>query len=154
MMTTTVSDFMRKKIETIGESESVQESARKMKEKNVSSLLVVGKDGNPKGLITERDLVRKACINDIRLSTVTNIELMSSPLITIDSRESPSIAADLMLQNSVRHLLVVDKSTSNADRPIGILTPLDFTRYQEIKNEDVNKDVNKDDIAKILEYYL
>jgi CBS domain-containing protein len=27
------------------------------KEKNVSSLLVVGKDGNPKGLITERDLV-------------------------------------------------------------------------------------------------
>ena len=131
MMTTTVSDFMRRKIETIGESESVQESARKMKEKNVSSLLIVDKDGNPKGLITERDLVRKACINDIRLSTVTNRELMSSPLITIDSRESPSIAADLMLQNSVRHLLVVDKSTSNADRPIGILTPLDFTRYQE-----------------------
>ena len=154
MMTTTVSDFMRRKIETIGESESVQESARKMKEKNVSSLLIVDKDGNPKGLITERDLVRKACINDIRLSTVTNRELMSSPLITIDSRESPSIAADLMLQNSVRHLLVVDKSTSNADRPIGILTPLDFTRYQEVKNEDVNKDVNKDDIAKILEYYL
>jgi CBS domain-containing protein len=154
MMTTTVSDFMRRKIETIGESESVQESARKMKEKNVSSLLIVDKDGNPKGLITERDLVRKACINNIRLSTVTNRELMSSPLITIDSRESPSIAADLMLQNSVRHLLVVDKSTSNADRPIGILTPLDFTRYQEIKNEDVNKDVNKDDIAKILEYYL
>ena len=153
-MTTTVSDFMRRKIETIGESESVQESARKMKEKNVSSLLIVDKDGNPKGLITERDLVRKACINDIRLSTVTNRELMSSPLITIDSRESPSIAADLMLQNSVRHLLVVDKSTSNADRPIGILTPLDFTRYQEVKNEDVNRDVNKDDIAKILEYYL
>jgi CBS domain-containing protein len=150
MMTTTVSDFMRRKIETIGESESVQESARKMKEKNVSSLLIVDKDGNPKGLITERDLVRKACINDIRLSTVTNRELMSSPLITIDSRESPSIAADLMLQNSVRHLLVVDKSTSNADRPIGILTPLDFTRYQEVKNEDVDKD----DIAKILEYYL
>jgi CBS domain-containing protein len=153
-MTTTVSDFMRRKIETIGESESVQESARKMKEKNVSSLLIVDKDGNPKGLITERDLVRKACINNIRLSTVTNRELMSSPLITIDSRESPSIAADLMLQNSVRHLLVVDKSTSNTDRPIGILTPLDFTRYQEVKNEDVNKDVNKDDIAKILEYYL
>lgn len=37
-----------KKIETIRESESVQESARKMKEKNVSSLLVVHKDGTPK----------------------------------------------------------------------------------------------------------
>jgi CBS domain-containing protein len=150
MITTTVSDFMRKKIETIGESESVQESARKMKEKNVSSLLVVDKDGNPKGLITERDLVRKGCINDIPLSTVKNRELMSSPLITIDSKKSPSIAADLMLQNNIRHLVVVDKSVNNADSPIGILTPLDFTRYQEIKGEDVNKD----NIAKILEYYL
>ena len=150
MITTTVTDFMTKKIETIRESESVQESAKKMKEKNVSSLLVVDKDGNPKGLITERDLVRKACINDIPLSTVTNRELMSSPLLTIDSKESPSIAADLMLQNNIRHLLVVDKSTSNADRPIGILTPLDFTRYHEFENVDMNKD----DIAKILEYYL
>jgi hypothetical protein len=59
-------------------------------------------------------------------------------------------ATDLMLQNIIRALLVVDKSTSNADRPIRILTLLDFTRYQEFENEDVDKD----DIAKILEYYL
>jgi CBS domain-containing protein len=104
----------------------------------------------PKGLITERDLVRKACINDIPLSADTDRELMSCPLITSNSRESPSIAANLMLQNSVRHLLVVDKSTGSVDRPIGILTPLDFTRYQEVKNVDVDKD----DVAKILEYYL
>jgi CBS domain-containing protein len=150
-MTTTVSDFMRKKIETIEELDSVQESAKKMKEKNVSSLLVVDKDGNSKGLITERDLVRKACINDIPLRTVTNRELMSSPLITIESKESPSIAADLMLQNNIRHLLVVDKSsTSNTARPIGILTPLDFTRYQDFENVDVDKN----NIEKILEYYL
>jgi predicted transcriptional regulator len=72
---------------------------------------------------------------------------MSSPLITIDSKESPSIAADLMLQNNVRHLLVVD--TNTVDRPVGIVTPLDFTRFQELKNEEINKD----DIEKILEYY-
>jgi hypothetical protein len=59
-------------------------------------------------------------------------------------------ATDLMLQNIIRALLVVDKSTSNADRPIRILTLLDFTRYQEFENGDVDND----DIAKILEYYL
>ena len=144
---TTISDFMRKGIETIGEAESIQETARKMKDKNVSSLLVVDKDNKPVGLITERDLVRKACIDDIRPSTITNRELMSSTLITINSKEPPSTAADLMLQKAVRHLLVVD--SSNADRPIGIVTPLDFTRYQESKNEEVNKD----DIEKILDYY-
>lgn len=138
---------MRKRIETIGELETVQGTARKMKDKNVSSLLVVDKDGKPVGLITERDLVRKACVSDVRLSAMTNRQLMSSPLITIDSKESPSIAADLMLQNNVRHLLVVD--TNAVDRPVGIVTPLDFTRFQELKNEEINKD----DIEKILEYY-
>ena len=51
-----------------------------------------------------------------------------------------------MLQNNVRHLLEVD---TNVDRPVGIVTPLDFTRFQELKNEEINKD----DIEKILEYY-
>ena len=147
MTSTTISDFMRKRIETIGELETVQGTARKMKDKNVSSLLVVDKDGKPVGLITERDLVRKACVSDVRLSAMTNRQLMSSPLITIDSKESPSIAADLMLQNNVRHLLVVD--TNAVDRPVGIVTPLDFTRFQELRNEEINKD----DIEKILEYY-
>jgi CBS domain-containing protein len=144
---TTIRDFMSKRIETIREAESVKETAKIMKEKNVSSLMVVDEDNKPIGLITERDLVRKACISDVRPSTITNKELMSSPIITIDSKESPSIAADLMLQKNVRHLLVVD--TDNVDRPVGIVTPLDFTRYQEFKNEEINKE----DIEKILDYY-
>jgi CBS domain-containing protein len=138
---------MKKTIETIGESETVQSTARKMKDKNVSSLLIIDKDGKPVGLITERDLVRKACVSDVRTSVMTNSQLMSSPLITIDSKESPSMAADLMLQNNVRHLLVVD--TNTADRPVGIVTPLDFTRFHELRDEEVSKD----DIEKILEYY-
>jgi CBS domain-containing protein len=124
MTSTTIGDFMRKRIETIGELETVKGTARKMKDKNVSSLLVVDKDDKPVGLITERDLVRKACVSDVRLSAMTNRQLMSSPLITIDSKESPSIAADLMLQNNVKHLLVVD--TNTVDRPVGIVTPLDL----------------------------
>jgi hypothetical protein len=52
------------------------------------------------------------------------------------------------LQHNVRHLLVVDKSNTN--KPIGIITPLDFTRYQEYPNIDDKKDT----IDKILEYYI
>jgi CBS domain-containing protein len=78
---------------------------------------------------------------------------MSSPLITISSKSSPSEAADMMLQHNVRHLLVVDRSndnnSSNPSKPIGIVTPLDFTRYQEYSN-----DKEKDTIEKILEYYI
>ena len=92
LMTISISDIMSKKIETIEEMASVQEAAKKMKDKNVSSLVVIDVNGKLTGLVTERDLVRKVCINDVRTSTVTNKEIMSSPLITIDSNSSPSIA--------------------------------------------------------------
>jgi len=114
----------------------------------VSSLLVVDTNGKPQGLVTERDLARKVCINDVHTSTVTNKEIMSFPLITINATSSPSMAADIMLQNNVRHLLVVDDK-DNANKPVSIITPRDFTRYQEYAaNED------KDAIEKILEYYI
>lgn len=150
-MTLTISDIMRKKLETIEEMASVQEAAKKMKDKNVSSLVVVDTNGKPQGLVTERDLARKVCINDVRTSTVTNKEIMSSPLITINSLSSPSVAADMMLQNNVRHLLVVDNDdkSNNLNKPIGIITPLDFTRYEEYSNDE-----EKDNIEKILEYYI
>jgi predicted transcriptional regulator len=53
-MKETVGDFMRKNLITIEESASVQEAANKMKEKNVSSLVVIDKTSRPQGLITER----------------------------------------------------------------------------------------------------
>src|SRR5947209_1375664 len=126
-MTLTLSDILRKKLERIEEMNSVQEAAKKMKDKNVSSLLVVDADGKPQGLVTESDLVRKVCIKDTSTSKVRNKEIMSSPLITINSTSSPSVAADMMLKNNVRHLLVID----DVNKPIGIITPLDFTRCRE-----------------------
>ena len=55
----------------------------------------------------------------------------------------------MMLQHNVRHLLVFDNTSNNdVNTPVGIITPLDFTRYQgNIDNKD------KDAIEKILEYY-
>jgi CBS domain-containing protein len=144
-MTFTISDIIKKKLETIEEMTSVQEAAKKMKDKNVSSLVVVDMSGKPVGLVTERDLVRKACINDVRTSTVATKEIMSFPLITIKTSSSPSTAADMMLKNNVRHLLVVDEGSAN--KPIGIITPLDFTRYQEY-----TADKDKEAIEEVLNY--
>jgi len=148
-MKTTIAEIMSKKIETIEESASVQELALKMKDKNISSLLVVDSFGKSKGLITERDLIRKVCVNDICTSQVIVKEIMSLPLITINSNESPSTAIDIMLQHNIRHLLVVDDETE-INQPIGIVTPRDLTRYQEFTRDDANKD----NLEKILEYFI
>jgi CBS domain-containing protein len=153
-MATTLRDMMRKRLETIDDSASVQDAAKKMKDKDVSSLIVVDRDGKPQGLVTERDLVTKVCVNDTFTSTITNKQIMSVPLITIDSTSTPAIAADMMLRHNVRHLLVIDNKNNNdkADPKhfVGIITPLDFARYEEFPNDEVGKD----EIERMLEYYI
>ena len=146
-MATTIRNIMKIGIETIEDTASAQQAAKKMKNKNVSSLVVVDEKGKPQGIVSERDLVTKVCTTDVLTNTIKNKEIMSSPLITISSRSSPSEAADMMLQHNVRHLLVIDND--NADKPIGVITPLDFTRHQEyVANED------REAIEKMLEYYI
>ena len=150
-MTINISHLMRKKLITVGESTSVQEAAKKMMDKNVSSLVVTEENSRPTGLVTERDLVRKVCIQDKYPSKIVTKEIMSSPLITIGSTSSPSEATDVMLQNNVRHLLVLEnnKTSNDKNKPIGIITPLDFIRSQDFAGSDKN-----DTIEMLLEYYI
>jgi CBS domain-containing protein len=63
---------------------------------------------------------------------------MSSPLVTIDSNSSvEAAAAYIIIQNKVRHLLVV---MENGNRPLGIITPTSFTAYlqENLNMDDVN----------------
>jgi CBS domain-containing protein len=147
-MTITISDVMKKGVDTIEEAASIQETAMKMRDKDVSSLLVLDRHDKPTGLVTERDLVRKVCVNNVRTREVTNKEIMSFPLVTINSMLSPSIAADTMLRCNVRHLIVIDEKSTNANKLVGMITPRDFTKYQEYTREEMRS------IEKILEYYI
>jgi CBS domain-containing protein len=145
IVTLSISGISRKYLERVEETTSVPEAAREMREKNVSSLLVVDKRGIPVGLVTERDIVRKFFINDVSTNTLKSKDIMSSPLITISVSSSISTAADMMLKNNVRHLLIVDEG----DKPIGIITPLDFVRHQKhIAEED------REAIERVLERYV
>jgi CBS domain-containing protein len=145
-MIQTVKDISKRIVEKTEETTSVKEIANRMKDKNVSSLVVVDELGKPVGLVTERDLVRKVCTLDVLSKSVRIGEIMSSPVITITSDKSPSDAADVMLQKDVRHLLIIDKDKSNEF--VGLVTPLDFIRSQQsIVNED------KEAIEKVLDTY-
>ena len=65
MATILVGELMTQKLETIGTSSSSQEASKKMKDNKVSSLIVIDDSNNkPIGIVTERDLVRKVCVND------------------------------------------------------------------------------------------
>ena len=166
--TTKVGEIMTKKLETIGSSSSAHEVAIKMRDKQVSSVLIMDERyGIPLGIVTERDLARKVCVTDKNSTQLLASKVMSFPLIKVNAEVSTLEAADLMLKNKVRHLLVVstestrekNESSMNEDKdllkPIGIITPMDFMRYKIMtRSEESLEDGQEDnDTERILEYY-
>ena len=145
MTYTSISDILRKELESVEDTTSIQEVAKKMKDRDVSSLVVVDTNGKPVGIVTERDIITKVCINDVPTSTVISKEIMSTPLITIKGSSSTSTAAEMMIKNEVRHLLVID----DRNKPIGIITPLDLTR-----NQGYSADEDREAIKTVLDRYM
>jgi CBS domain-containing protein len=134
---------MTQKLETIEASSSAQEAAKKMRDKKISSLVVVDGNSKPVGIITERDLARKVCVNDASSKNTLVQDIMSDALVTTDAISEVAVAADIMIQNQVRHLLVVEDE--DISKPLGIITPSDFAGY-------LKENLNIDDVnAKIIE---
>jgi signal-transduction protein with cAMP-binding, CBS, and nucleotidyltransferase domain len=132
----TVGQLMTKKLETINPSNTAQEAAKKMRDKKVSSLVVtIPLEDKPIGIVTERDLVRQVCTKDVSSNSIIVHHIMSSPIATIDANSSVEVAADIMIQNKVRHLLV-----RNENKVLGIITPSNFTGYlkEKLNLDDVN----------------
>jgi CBS domain-containing protein len=134
-MRNAISEIMTTNMEFIDVTENAQKAAKKMKEKRISSLLVVDntkkknekeEEEEPVGIVTERDLVNRVCAEGISGREVSVREIMSSPIATVEGQATIETAADLMLSNKVRHLLVIDEQTG---KPMGIIAPSDLNRY-------------------------
>jgi signal-transduction protein with cAMP-binding, CBS, and nucleotidyltransferase domain len=145
-MENSVEAAMSKEIEAVDMSATAEQAAKKMRDKKVGSLLVMdgSKSGQPAGIITERDLVRRVCAEGISSKEVQVQHLMSSPIAMIEPRATLGAAASVMLSNKTRHLLVVN----NDKKPVGMITSTDLTRY-------LQANMNVDEVnARILEAIL
>lgn len=97
-------DIMTKRVVTVSSTVSVKTIAEKMGTKNISSLVVLD-NKKPVGIISERDIVQKA-ISSRKALKAQNI--MSSPVLSIQPKDSISNVVKLMKENSIRHLLVTE----------------------------------------------
>lgn len=101
----TLKDIMATTVYRVDADTTIREAARIMEAKNLGSL-VVHRDHEPAGILTETDLVRRVLAADVNPDTHTVEETMSSPLVTVDGGTSILEARDIMDQRKVRHLLV------------------------------------------------
>jgi CBS domain-containing protein len=118
----TVRDFMTTNVITIDVHRTVLDAAKLMHQQDVGDLVVM--EGNePKGIVTERDLVRRVMAQKKPLETKIN-EVMSYPLITIEEDSSIKDAARKMVKYKIRRLPVTKKAVL-----VGIIATSDFARH-------------------------
>ncbi|MBC7131469.1 CBS domain-containing protein [Candidatus Bathyarchaeota archaeon] len=116
-----VRDVMSKDVRVVRPDTSVREVVATMNKFNIGSIVVVQGD-RPVGIITERDILRRALEPGLVLDTLTARQVMTSPVITIDENASINEAARLMAKKGVKKLLV----TKENDKLVGILTFTDI----------------------------
>lgn len=125
---------MTAKLSYILQSNTGQEAALRMDQDNASVLIVLDSGETPVGVVTQRDLVRSSCIENVPCNSILVQDIMSTPIVTVDPYSPVEVAADIMKQNNVRHLLVVDSEKSN--KPLGIISSRDFALYIENELEE------------------
>lgn len=122
-----IRDIMEKNVITIDYEKTVLDAACLMKENKISFLVIL-KNGEPIGVITESDFVRKLVANDKIASKVPLSEIMSYKFRSIGSSAEIEDAVQKMLNKKIRRLLVVDDG-----KLVGVITQTDLAAYLRSK---------------------
>lgn len=122
-----VRDIMNKHVVTIEQDSSVLDATRLLKEKDISFLVIV-KDGNPVGVLSERDIVRRLAAEDKQASKVRVYEIMSPKFRWVEPTTEIEDAVQKMLNNNIRRLIVLDNG-----KLVGVITQTDLTGFLRSK---------------------
>ena len=109
----------------IDHAATVREATRKMKSAAVGSLLVE-RDHEFVGIMTEPDIVRKVNAMERDADDVLVSEIMTSPIITIDAHTSVREAVSMMADHEIRHLVV-----TRGGKISGLLSVRDVLGYMK-----------------------
>jgi signal-transduction protein with cAMP-binding, CBS, and nucleotidyltransferase domain len=104
-----VKDVMSSPVITIKEEAPANRVAELMDKDDLGCIIVTNKDGQPLGIITERDLVVRVLAKNAKPDSVKANEVMTSPLITIEPDATITDAARRMSRLNIRRLGVVYK---------------------------------------------
>lgn len=124
-----IKEVMKYNPVTIGSEATVWKAAEKMYRNEVGSCIVL-QNNVPKGIVTEKDLTCKVVAVNKKPSEVYVSEVMSTPLITIDSDRTVGEATHMMVSNKVRRLPVVEKN-----KVVGLVTVRDILLVSNELNE-------------------
>ena len=95
---------------------------------NVGSLLVV-EDGRLRGIVTERDYLRRVALEGRTERGTTVAEIMSSPLVYVTPETTVEECMAVMTERRIRHLPVL----GSEHEVVGVVSIGDVVKFQSQK---------------------
>lgn len=133
-----VKQFCRRSVATCSPRQTVLEVAAMMRDRNISSVVICD-EGNPIGILTDRDLRNKVMAEGIDPASLTARDIMNSPLITIDEDDFIFEALHKISRNNIHRVCVVDA----AHRLVGIITDSDILGLQTNSPQRLVRDIEE-----------
>ncbi|MGI0048021.1 MAG: CBS domain-containing protein [Nitrososphaera sp.] len=118
-----VRDIMTKQIVMIDHDKSALEAAKIMAEKGISSVFVV-RDGQPVGIVSERDFIKKICAKELPIAEVKIGDIMSKIQTTAEPETPIEVAVQRMVNHKIRRLPIME-----GGKLVGIITVTDLARH-------------------------
>lgn len=131
-----VNQIMSNEVIVIGQNEHVSHARNLMLKHGLSRVIVVDKDENPIGIVTEKDLTCKLRGNGPAwkrrpIDKISIRRIMSSNIHTIDADEDVKNAVEIMIRNKISSVPVVD-----SEGLAGIITKTDLMKFYISKYAD------------------
>ena len=114
-----VGSFMSKKLITVKKNATVYDCAKLMKNKKISSVVVLTDKGALDGIVTKSDLVSVFLTRAIKPLKVSDI--MTRKVITVTPMDSILLVESLLINNQITRIVVQRKR-----KPVGIITHRNF----------------------------
>jgi len=111
----TVRNFVKTDPLMIDANESVLKAAQLMRDRGTGNVLVLI-HGEPKGILTERDILYRIAADDLLSSSIPVRKIMTSPMISIEADRPLSEGVQLMAKHRIRTVFVTDQG-----KPLGLL---------------------------------
>jgi len=147
-----VRDVMVREVVTVDENSSVKEAVEIMNEFQIGSLIVLER-GKAKGIVTERDFLRRVIAGAKDVMNTKVKEIMTTPLVVVEPSTDLEEAVKLMFQNKIKKLAVVD-----ANKLVGIVTLTDIARFQpqmiRMLKQLTTKQAAPKSMQKVIDYYI
>jgi len=121
---TTARDIMHAGAECVGEHETLQYAAQRMRDLDVGSLPICGDDDRLHGIITDRDIVIKCVAAGGDPAAITAGELAQGKPVTVESDAHVSDVLRAMKSRQIRRVPVI-----HSHRLVGMISEADLARH-------------------------